>query len=678
VIRYLVASIWPAGIAALAAAAFMLVRRDTSAARPSGPGGGRADAAGESARFGAVAVAGALCVFGLMCALGVIVVHQGLTIDRPIFNWMSKHQVHKMAAVMRRLTKLGDTWTTWGAALAAAACLAVTWRTRRWLPPVVLVTAIVSDHFATLALRHVFHRVGPPASPLGTYPSGGCDRVIVFYGLIAYLLWREFSGKRRTAIVAGAAIAALGFNEAYSRVYLSLHWFTDAVSGLLYGRLLLAIFIIAVHFAAGRLSQPMGRPVGLGLDSSRTVTASQVRYVTDVCSLLWPSPAGASLISRRAAARGRSAGADGDLIVLPGMRSPRLIVPSGRRAGAAALRRYGEPGSARTKLATRTLAVMLASGLAPALGDRLALDAADGAPTIGSYLTETLGQPVRISMHVGADRANRKPVLQLLTPAGDTIGYAKIGINRLTADLVKAEHAALVLLGAAGLAGLRPPRALSLGRWNELDVLIVSALPVWLRRVRLTDARLAAALAELADSAGTSPATFATSDYLGGLASRLAQVSDGADRLELRRLVIRLADAAGDTKLNFGCWHGDLTPWNLANTRAGLLVWDWERFGLGVPVGFDMLHYWLQARVVRTRTDPAAAAARCVASAPDLLRPFGVSPAEAKLTALAYLAELSVRYLADRQADAGARLGAPGGWLIPAIGSALDSGTARV
>ncbi len=213
---------------------------------------GLTDAAWESARFGAVAAAGTLVVFGVMCALGLVVVHHGLAIDKPIFGWMSKHQVHVMAALMKRLTKLGDTWTTWGAALAAAACLAVTWRQRKWLPPVVLATTIVADHFTTLALRHVFHRLGPPTSPLGTYPSGGCDRVILFYGLIAYLLWREFSGQRRTAIAIAAAVGALGFNEAYSRVYLSLHWFTDALSGLLYGTLLLAIFIIAVHFVAGR------------------------------------------------------------------------------------------------------------------------------------------------------------------------------------------------------------------------------------------------------------------------------------------------------------------------------------------------------------------------------------------------------------------------------------------
>jgi membrane-associated phospholipid phosphatase len=168
---------------------------------------------------------------------------------------------------MNRATKIGNTWTCWGAAAGAAVCLAVSWRAHRWLPPAALAALIVVDHYTTLALRHTFHRLGPPDSLLGTYPSGGCDRVIVFYGLIAYLLWREFSGQRRAAIWAAAVVGALGFNEAYSRVYLTLHWFTDALSGLLYGGLLLAVFILAVRLVAGpapaaaQAGRPAARPV---------------------------------------------------------------------------------------------------------------------------------------------------------------------------------------------------------------------------------------------------------------------------------------------------------------------------------------------------------------------------------------------------------------------------------
>jgi hypothetical protein len=56
-----------------------------------------------------------------------------------------------------------------------------------------------------------------------------------------------------------------------------------------------------------------------------------------------------------------------------------------------------------------------------------------------------------------------------------------------------------------------------------------------------------------------------------------------------------------------------------------------------------------------------------VQRAGELLEPFDV-PAEAReLTALLYLVDLAARYLGDRQAEAGARLGVLGTWLLPVL-----------
>jgi membrane-associated phospholipid phosphatase len=186
-----------------------------------------------------------------MRLLGPVVVRHGPKIDEPIARWTADHQVKWWAGVMERLTKVGNTWTTWGAIGAAAASLAVTWPERKWLPPAALGAAAVVDHYVTLALRRKFGRPGPPDSPNGTYPCGGCDRVVLFYGLIAYLLWREFSGSPRGMAWAAGTVAALAFNEAYSREYLGKHWFTDIVSGLLYGAVLLAPFVAGVRMIAG-------------------------------------------------------------------------------------------------------------------------------------------------------------------------------------------------------------------------------------------------------------------------------------------------------------------------------------------------------------------------------------------------------------------------------------------
>jgi hypothetical protein len=61
-----------------------------------------------------------------------------------------------------------------------------------------------------------------------------------------------------------------------------------------------------------------------------------------------------------------------------------------------------------------------------------------------------------------------------------------------------------------------------------------------------------------------------------------------------------------------------------------------------------------------------------VRRAPELLEPFGVAEQRARLTALLYLADLSVRYLTDRQEQAGAALGAPRRWLLPAFTAGIS------
>jgi hypothetical protein len=461
------------------------------------------------------------------------------------------------------------------------------------------------------------------------------------------------------------------------------------------------------------------------------VAQTTADYLTAVCQLLWPPPAGATIRRRRrglaqpgatgagasgagasgagasgagASGAGASgAGASGagasvsaapvsaapvsaapvsaagrELIVLPDARRPKLILPAGRQASAAAIRRYGEPGSLKTRLATRTLGLALGAGFGRYLGDRLSLEGPAGSSGIESYLADVLGQPVEISLHLGAARANRKPVLQLLTAAGDTVGFAKIGTNPLTSALVQAERNALTALAplAGELECLRLPPVLASGRWNGLEVLVLSPLPVWLRRTPLRPGQLGAALAELSAVAGTSSGMLAGSSYWQHLVARIEAADDTPERAELLELTEVLADQAetGSLSVTFGCWHGDLTSWNIASTPVGLLVWDWERFTTGVPLGYDALHYWLQGAVRRPSEDPALTAQRCVALAPELLTPFGVAEPAARLTALAYLAELSARYLADRQEAAGARLGAPRRWLLPALRAGLEAG----
>jgi hypothetical protein len=401
-------------------------------------------------------------------------------------------------------------------------------------------------------------------------------------------------------------------------------------------------------------------------------------YLREICELLWPPPATITLEKGRrhwlrspAVAPWTKEPADAGgtgFVLVPGIRRPRLLVPAAPRVASAALRHYGTPGTRAARLAAKALSFGLAGGLGGSVvGATVRVTAPPEGDTIEAYLRTVISSDVQVSVHVGAPRANRKPVLQLLTPSGMTVGFAKIGVNPLTRELVRTEHDSLARLGQLKLAEITVPRILHYGDWHGLNVLVLSTLPTWLRRRPVPTARLVAAMDEVAQIEGVRQEPFLNSAHLKQLGERLAVSDDGPERTALLQVLDGLASQAGNAVLSYGAWHGDWTQWNMANTDRGLLLWDWERFTCGVPLGFDALHHWLHAEVGLSRRDPLAAATDCARNAPQIVAPFGVTAREARLTALLYLTDLATRYLVDRQAEAGAPRGAPGTWLIPAI-----------
>jgi hypothetical protein len=387
----------------------------------------------------------------------------------------------------------------------------------------------------------------------------------------------------------------------------------------------------------------------------------RARYITEVLALLYPG-AGERPV---------------EYLVIPNARRPRLLVPADdRRVAAAAVRRYAEPQSWLARLKRDAVVAALRTGLSGLLlRDRLRISPAED--TIDTYLGRALagalGAGLRLSVHIGPARANRKPVLQVLDATGRTLAFAKLGTSALTRELVRAETGALAAVGSAGLRAVRVPGVLHAGRWGEHEVLVQSALPVWRPRAPLTAPRLAGAMLEVARCCGTGHGSLEGSGYWTRLRARLAAIAEHPEGAALQSAAERIVRAAGRVDLAFGSWHGDWSPWNMASLADAVLVWDWERFTPGVPIGFDALHHALQLGIGRA---PSAGQAvnELVAVAPDLLLPFGVVHRQAvEVTCLLYLVDLATRYVTDRQAEAGARLGVLGSWLLPVLVARVEA-----
>ncbi|MGZ4508589.1 MAG: hypothetical protein ACXVX0_15195 [Blastococcus sp.] len=397
----------------------------------------------------------------------------------------------------------------------------------------------------------------------------------------------------------------------------------------------------------------------------------RLRHLRDVGRLLWPAPLELTI--------GGPAGGDvhREYLLLPNGRRPRLLVPHGRRAAAGALRGYGVGRGRSARWQAAALAAGMATGVAPLfLRDRVRLVDGAGrgdAASIESHLAGVLGTEVLLSMYLGAPRANRKPVLQVLAPDGRTLAYVKVGVDPLTSRLVRDEAAALATLATAGLQRSTIPAVLHTGRWNGLELLVQSPLPVAGQRSRPARDQVVAAQAEVAAVGGTPAGPLSLTPYWAALTDRIQTLPASPAADTLADLAGRIGKAFGDVSLRLGAWHGDWTPWNTALAGDRLLVWDWERFAPSVPVGYDALHWALQTDLVNRLADPAGSAGRSVATAAAVLDPFGLTGEQSRATALAYLTELATRYLADRQVEAGARLGDVGTWLLPAIDTALDA-----
>jgi len=408
------------------------------------------------------------------------------------------------------------------------------------------------------------------------------------------------------------------------------------------------------------------------------VAQERLTYLRQVCELLWPPPAVvttdggrgqlASVGIPRHRARGPERPGVSSFGLVPGLRRPPLLVPAEQHVAAAAIHRFSGQRSRAARMTTKMFSLVLARGFGGAvLRGRVQVEAPAAAETIETYLAAVLGRDIMVSMYLGPPRANRKPVLQVLTPEGESVAFAKVGINPLTCRLVRAERAALARLEQADLADISLPRVLHHDQWHGLEVLVLSAVPAWTRRQPLPPARLAAAMNAVAQVDGLHSEPLRGSVYLRQLRDRLAGADKGPEQAALMWALDMLATRSGQTALTYGAWHGDWAPWNMACTKRGLLVWDWERFTPGVPLGFDALHYRLQADLGPGHRDPLTAATAGFQSAAQLLAPFGIGTEQAWLTGVLYLADLATRYLVDRQASAGAQNGAPGTWLIPAV-----------
>lgn len=399
----------------------------------------------------------------------------------------------------------------------------------------------------------------------------------------------------------------------------------------------------AIHLTAARADEPAAR-------------AELIR----VAERLWPAPSQL----RPATARTPPELAHQqirELAFVPNAREPRMLVPADLpRAASGAVRRFSA-GLSRTEHLTR-LAAGLALRLPGAhrlLADRLRITSASRAPeSIETHLSELLGMPVLVSIGVGARRANQKPVLQVFDRTGRTVAYVKVGDGPISRQLVEREAQALREVAARCWQRLRTPTVVHDGSWRDLRLLAISPVPAASRpRLGRPSGPPTAAMAELAAGFDGGISTVSGSPLFGRLRSAVETVIDGRSAVELGTALDRIEDRRGNVALRLGGWHGDWTPWNMSVRGQQVGLWDWERFDTGVPVGFDLMHFLVQA-AARRHGSTEAVIERAIGLAGQRLGSHG------ELLGTLYAATIAARYLYAAQAATGAPLREQAGQLL--------------
>ncbi|WP_245908531.1 hypothetical protein [Pseudosporangium ferrugineum] len=323
--------------------------------------------------------------------------------------------------------------------------------------------------------------------------------------------------------------------------------------------------------------------------------------------------------------------------VIPSLADARFLLPlASRRVTAASLLAYNALRPPKVRAGRAAVGSLARAGLlgltrAPILSARTR----GPGDLLASFLADRLGVPrLHAAIGIRPPDPHHKPTLQLFDDRGRPRGYAKIGWNDGTRAMVRAEAATLGELPSGG--GFPPaPRLILHTRWRGREVAVIEPMPRTVRRIRRPDRPRVEAMLAVARRGGPATGPRPVAD----LVETWRRRAEGADP----RIHAFIDALATGPELEFGDWHGDWVPWNMARHRGRLLVWDWENRSTGVPVGFDLAHQAFQT-ALSTRGRPAA---DCAAAVDEALRAYGpelgLDPPRQRFVADGYLVELWLR-----------------------------------
>lgn len=360
--------------------------------------------------------------------------------------------------------------------------------------------------------------------------------------------------------------------------------------------------------------------------------------MVDALSKLFP---GAEVVLTRSARP-----AQHEFRFFPSARWPNLVVPvQPARAAAHTAWRFSTADGPVECVKRAGAAALLRAGVGRLAKDRIVVSGSTD--SVLTHLSSVFERPVTASVAIGTARVNRKPVLQVFDHAGQTLGFAKVGIDSTSYLHVTGEATNLAELGGRVPEGMVVPELLDVSTWRGNVVLVMSALGTRPQRpgVRTkVPVDLMSRFSRMFDHTHQ-PLTCSPFWQFHYTLCRGLEPHDMAQRLESG--MQQMSERWGHHSLETGAWHGDWTPWNMAWRGTALQVWDFERFDKAGLVGLDVVHFVVNERMQRCGASSDTVLAACGEA--QMLT--GLPAGRAEALAASYLLSVALRYLASAGDD---------------------------
>jgi membrane-associated phospholipid phosphatase len=180
--------------------------------------------------------------------------------DARLIRWLDAHRTEQRNDLATIGSALSDTETKIG--LLVILCPLMLWMYRRWHDWTFIAIGLLLEVSVFFTASKIVRRERPDIEQLDTaptfsWPSGHIAACVVFYvGIATVVFWNTRSKLSRAVFATIAVVASMVVITC--RLYLGMHYATDAIGGVVLG--LLTLLIMRHQLIAARSGRPLSDP----------------------------------------------------------------------------------------------------------------------------------------------------------------------------------------------------------------------------------------------------------------------------------------------------------------------------------------------------------------------------------------------------------------------------------